>query len=239
MIKNIFLLFIFLIVSLNYANFDFNLISIAISDEEKCAVIKNREKTFILTEGDYIENYKLTKISDTKIYLENGEKRIIINLFSKNTKIEILNQKKKKSTFLNSRKTKPVFKWPCKLHKISSGFGYRQHPLGGGRLFHKGIDIPVHYGTPIYAAADGKVKYCGWFDGYGKIVILKHKKGFQTRYAHLSRILVRKGTFVKQGQKIALSGNTGRSTGPHLHFEIRKNGIPINPLKFLPHDEKK
>jgi len=100
---------------------------------------------------------------------------------------------------------------------------------------HRAIDLGVPEGTPVYAADSGFVVYAGWNDqGYGKLVIIDHRNGFMTYYAHLSVIKVDVGMSVHKGQIIGLSGNTGKSTGPHLHFEIRLNGVPRNPLGFLP-----
>jgi len=118
------------------------------------------------------------------------------------------------------------FHWPAR-GRISSCFGPRW-----GR-FHEGIDIAIITGTPVKAAAGGRVLYSGWSNGYGKIVIIDHGDEVQTRYAHNSRLLVKKGMYVKRGQVIARSGSTGRSTGPHLHFEIRFHGKPVNPLDYL------
>jgi len=111
--------------------------------------------------------------------------------------------------------------------RITSRFGYRW-----GRM-HEGVDIAAPTGTPIYAAASGKVIYAGWKSGYGKCVILKHGDGYHTVYGHASKIYVSIGEYVDRGQKIAAVGSTGRSTGPHLHFEVRKNGVPKNPLKYI------
>ncbi|RMF93462.1 MAG: M23 family metallopeptidase [Nitrospinota bacterium] len=125
------------------------------------------------------------------------------------------------------------FIWPVR-GKITSHYGRRQHPMGGHRGdFHSGIDIGVRRRTPVLAAEDGVVVDARYYGGYGRTVILSHKNGFKTLYAHNHRLLVRKGQWVKQGEVIALSGNTGRSSGPHLHFEILKNGKPLNPLRFL------
>jgi len=113
---------------------------------------------------------------------------------------------------------------------IVSGFGYRVHPIFRRVKFHYGIDIAAPSGTPIRAAAGGVVVFAGWRRAYGNTVIIDHGNGMATLYAHCSRILVGEGEVVKQGQVIALVGNTGLSTGPHLHFEVRRYGEPINPL---------
>lgn len=115
----------------------------------------------------------------------------------------------------------------------SSNFGYRIDPFTGARSFHEGIDFPAETGTPIVAAASGKVLYAGWHPEYGKIVEVDHGNGLVSRYAHASKILVNEGDLVVRGQRLAFSGSTGRSTGPHLHFEVRLNGVPQNPARFL------
>jgi murein DD-endopeptidase MepM/ murein hydrolase activator NlpD len=111
--------------------------------------------------------------------------------------------------------------------KITSTFGMRW-----GRM-HTGIDIAAPTGTPIYASAGGQVTFSGWNGGYGNLVIIDHGNGMQTYYAHNSKNLVKQGQSVSKGAHIANMGNTGNSTGPHLHFEIRRNGTPLNPLNFL------
>lgn len=116
---------------------------------------------------------------------------------------------------------------------ISSHFGWRIGPISGKQEFHEGLDIGVWYNTPVLATADGIVKFAGWMNGYGWVIIIDHGFGFETRYGHLNRMKVRKGKAVKRGQVIALSGNSGSSTGPHLHYEVRKNNIPQNPLKYI------
>ena len=121
-----------------------------------------------------------------------------------------------------------TFMWPTK-GVFTSGFGWRW-----GRM-HKGIDIANNVGTPIVAARDGIVKFSGWSSGYGYLVELAHSDGSSTRYAHNSRLLVRKGQVIPQGVKISLMGSTGRSTGPHLHFEIRqRGGSALDPMAKLP-----
>jgi murein DD-endopeptidase MepM/ murein hydrolase activator NlpD len=116
---------------------------------------------------------------------------------------------------------------------FTSNFGIRTDPFRGGRAMHAGVDIPGAYATPIYATADAIVGRTGWAGGYGNLVELEHGKGIQTRYGHLSSILVTPGMRVKRGQMIALMGSTGRSTGTHLHYEVRIDGQAINPVPFL------
>ena len=121
----------------------------------------------------------------------------------------------------------PVHGW------IGAHYGWRIHPFTKKRSFHKGIDLGAPYGAPIMAAASGVVTYAGWAGNYGKMIEIDHGNGFRTRYAHCSKIYVRIGQKVKQGQIIGRVGKTGRATTKHLHFEVRKNGKPINPLKVL------
>ncbi|PAF45880.1 M23 family metallopeptidase [Helicobacter sp. 11S02629-2] len=119
--------------------------------------------------------------------------------------------------------------------RISAPFGMRMHPILHILRFHAGIDLATKVGTPVYASADGVVDYAnnGYNGGYGKLVKISHSFGFRTYYAHLSKVLVQAGEFVKKGQTIAYSGTTGASTGPHLHYEIRFLGKPINPIGFI------
>lgn len=123
--------------------------------------------------------------------------------------------------------------WPVQ-GEITSPFGYRGNPIGGGSGFHEGIDIGVDAGTPVHATAAGKVTEAGWVDGYGNLVEIDHGNGFVTRYGHNSMILVTLGQEVQAGAIISLAGSTGRSTGPHVHYEVRINGSPVNPMSFLP-----
>jgi murein DD-endopeptidase MepM/ murein hydrolase activator NlpD len=131
------------------------------------------------------------------------------------------------------RLEKNAFIWPVR-GRISSGFGWRTHPIKKTRLFHNGVDIAVSTGTKIKAAAAGEVVYSGWMNGFGYTVIIDHGRGVETLYGHNSRVLVRKGAYVHKGQDVALSGNTGLSTGPHLHFGVLKDEKPLNPRNYLP-----
>jgi murein DD-endopeptidase MepM/ murein hydrolase activator NlpD len=116
---------------------------------------------------------------------------------------------------------------------FSSNFGFRIDPFTGQRALHEGIDFPAEIGTPIQAAASGKVVFADVAPEYGKMVEIDHGNGLSTRYAHASKLLVKEGDLVVAGQTIAAVGTTGRSTGPHLHFEVRQNGVAVNPAKFL------
>ena len=126
-----------------------------------------------------------------------------------------------------SRSIGERFIWPT-TGELTSGFGYRW-----GRL-HSGIDLANDVGTQIRAARSGRVIHAGWYSGYGTTVVIEHEQGYITLYGHLSEAIVQDGQYIKGGQPIAYMGSTGNSTGPHLHFEVRKNGVPINPYSILP-----
>lgn len=113
--------------------------------------------------------------------------------------------------------------------RVTSGFGQRFHPILGYARFHRGLDLAAAMGSPIVAAADGRVVSAGWAGGYGRQVAIAHADGIQTRYGHMSRIAASPGEIVRQGQVIGYVGSTGLSTGPHLHYEVMKNGRPVNP----------
>ncbi len=130
-------------------------------------------------------------------------------------------------------KTPPTYVKPINGGRLSSGFGKRTAPKKGASTYHKGVDWATPTGTAVYASCGGTVAKAGWGSGYGYVVYINHEDGRQTRYAHLSKVLVSAGDTVRQGDKIALSGNTGVSTGPHLHFEILINGSQVNPLKYI------
>ena len=123
--------------------------------------------------------------------------------------------------------------WPTVSERITSTFGYRKDPFTRRAAFHSGLDIAGDSGDPIYASAEGVVKYAGYDSDYGYNVIIKHASGVSTRYGHMRKYLVKEGQKVAQGEKVGLLGSTGRSTGPHLHFEVIKSGNTIDPMPYL------
>jgi len=122
--------------------------------------------------------------------------------------------------------------WPTQGW-VTSDFGVRHDPYNEDRSMHQGLDISTPHGQPVQTPSDGTVVFNGSEGGYGKVLVIDHGYGVKTRYAHLSETVVRLGERVARGQKVAAVGNTGRSTGPHLHYEVRVNGIPENPRKFI------
>ena len=120
---------------------------------------------------------------------------------------------------------------------LTSGYGMRVHPVLGGRRAHKGVDLAAPTGTPIYATADGVVRKAEWFSSYGLFVQLEHGASLETRYGHMSRLNVFNGQQVRKGDLIGYVGSTGRSTGPHLHYEVRIGGAAVNPIPYMQADE--
>lgn len=123
--------------------------------------------------------------------------------------------------------------WPVHKNKITSKFGLRVDPFKNITSFHTGVDIRGNTGDPVFSAADGQVTKAEYFGGFGNLIIIKHSEEHETLYAHLARIDVKAGDYVKKGEKIGAVGSTGRSTGPHLHYEIFENGSPIDPYTYL------
>ncbi len=116
---------------------------------------------------------------------------------------------------------------------VSSFFGERKHPISGEEDFHEGIDIAAAEGTAVHAAADGVVTFSGWDGAYGYRVALQHSKDFSTSYAHCSRIIAKEGDVIRRGERIALCGSTGQSTGPHVHFSCELGGVNVDPMEVL------
>ncbi|MDE6513876.1 MAG: M23 family metallopeptidase [Muribaculaceae bacterium] len=122
------------------------------------------------------------------------------------------------------------------LKQMASGYGRRVDPVYGTMKFHEGMDFACDVGTPVYATGDGTVKAADWHSGYGNRIDIDHGFGYLTRYAHLSKISVKPGQSVKRGDLIGLSGNTGKSTGPHVHYEVRLKDVPQNPVNYYFYD---
>lgn len=158
--------------------------------------------------------YRNAELMNTDILYQNVTVKAVAKIVERGTKVP------------------PNYVYPL-WGRLSSTFGRRKAPKRGASTFHKGIDIAVPIGTAVMASCGGTVSRAGWGSGYGYCVYIDHPDGKSTRYGHLSKVLVKAGQKVSQGQKIALSGNTGVSTGPHLHFEILVGGTQVNPLKYL------
>ncbi len=156
-----------------------------------------------------------SEVIDTEVVMEEVVAEAVPKIVEKGTKIP------------------PTYIKPLSGGRLTSGFGRRTSTIRGMTSYHLGVDWGTPVGTSVWASCGGQVTHAGWMSGYGYCIFINHPDGKQTRYAHLSRILVRSGQYVSQGEKIALSGNSGVSTGPHLHFEIRINGKAVNPLNYL------
>jgi murein DD-endopeptidase MepM/ murein hydrolase activator NlpD len=118
-------------------------------------------------------------------------------------------------------------------YRLTSGYGWRKHPTSGKTRLHEGTDFAGAVGTPIYSTADGVVTFAGWAGGYGRVIKIRHALGFETRYAHLSKISVKQGQRVSRGDRIGDMGSSGRSTGPHVHYEVRIGGKAVNPMTYI------
>ncbi len=177
---------------------------------------------------------------DINIPLEEKHNNLIremhrqINQVATATKKQVLDFKnlikmleQKRNLLASTPSIRPADGW------VTSGFGYRTSPFTGQKEFHAGLDIANKPGTKIIATADGRVSFAGGKMYIGNMVIIDHGHGRITKYGHMKKILVHPGQKVKRGQVIGLIGNTGRSTGPHVHYEVRINGTPVNPLKYI------
>ena len=208
--------------------------------KDKEMLEKNRAK--LIYKREFLEKIKKHLEEEEKqLNIAMKEKQSFIDELSKNIQIplnsvgEIINKRMEKignfqtnSSFISGKILFPV----SDSKRITSSYGYRVHPIDKTTKFHSGIDIGVEEGKDILTVQDGVVIYADWLGGYGKTVIISHGNNITTLYAHNSELLVKLGDKVKKGQVIAKSGNTGFSTGPHLHFEIRINNIPVNPILY-------
>jgi len=161
---------------------------------------------------------------------------ISVSLDNLNTEISVQTQEKVELyKFLENQKSMLASTpsiWPTKGW-VSSGFGNHTSPFTNEKEFHSGIDISGRMNTPIIAPADGVVSSVRQTYGYGKTLVINHGYGLKTTYGHLRKFLIKKGQYVKRGQEIALVGNSGRTTGPHLHYEVHLNGLAVNPLRYI------
>lgn len=222
--------------------------------------IKNKEKE-IMKINSNIDNLRIKRetkeIKNENINVENVEKKEI-KIFNKslenikvknNIKNNIVNMNKiEKVNNIESETNEKIkkmlgnfdlnkiksyhLKWPVNSNKISSPFGMRQHPILGEEKFHKGVDIEIAKGGELMAGVSGIITYSGEKGNYGKLVEIERDDGLKVRYAHLSKINVEVGDEVKEGEIIGYTGNSGMSTGPHLHYEVIIGGVAVDPMKF-------
>jgi murein DD-endopeptidase MepM/ murein hydrolase activator NlpD len=175
---------------------------------------------------------QLKKLLDNINKIRNVDDGSMKVLLATENKIEKYNELVEAETRLkNYMETLPT-QWPTS-GRISSRFGTRSDPFHSNSRFHEGLDIAADYGRSIVAAASGIVTFAGRDQGYGNTVRVRHDNGITTSYSHASKLLVKKGQRIKKGSIIARVGSTGRSTGPHLHYEVHLNGTPVNPMKYL------
>jgi len=186
-----------------------------------------REVEEIIGIGPDINASFADRVQQAKVHEEETKKKIVENMQNevKQEKVSAI----QKALLLNSI---PNGK-PLNYRRIASPFGYRIHPVTHKNTFHAGLDLPAKYGTPIYAPASGVVVYAGKKGAYGNFMLIAHSYGFKTAYGHLSKFAVKSGDYVTKGQKIAYVGSTGRSTGPHLHYEIRYLTKWVDPKPFM------
>lgn len=182
--------------------------------------------------GDVVEIlYSVTRTEDAKVV--RGGELVYANLTSRGKSNAIYRFERDGDTeYFDERGQsvrKSLLRTPIDGARVTSGFGMRRHPILGYSKMHKGVDFGAPTGTPIFAAGDGVIQFAGWSGGYGQYVKIKHNNTYSTAYGHMSRILVKPGQRVKQGDVIGRVGSTGRSTGPHLHFEVLSGGTQINP----------
>ena len=175
---------------------------------------------------------KKEQLPDFKFKKNNDKTQTIASKKSDKT---VVNDKKKPeiaSDINREKDNKLRLAWPLR-GPITSGFGYRTHPFSNEKTFHYNLDIGAEIGTPVRASAEGVIIFSGWKGAYGNLIVIQHKNNYITVYAHNSKLIVEENEPVKKGQKIALSGKTGATTGAHLHFEIRKGIVPLNPSRIL------
>lgn len=202
--------------------------------------LKNKAQSDTEIKTNSVLNIKeITKDQSEKIDITSLYSAEITNLvISTNSALSVIpSQNNDETNSLFISKLSSFFKEsivnPLEYISFTSLYGERNHPVLKKKKNHKGIDLKASIGTNVFAFTDGIVKYAGKMNGYGNIVIISHKDGYETRYAHLNKINIKNNQKVKSGEKIASSGKSGLVSGPNLHFEIRKEGIPLNPLDYI------
>jgi murein DD-endopeptidase MepM/ murein hydrolase activator NlpD len=212
---------------------------VAKMEEELRAMLKLKSRKALLEytgEGGptAADQSRLTQILNNHLTVTENQFDESVGVFQKFARMRLESYSEVKKYVVTQRSlmaSRPT-SWPVRGW-ITSRFGYRVSPFFEGSTFHQGMDIANEEGTSIKAPADGVVVYCGWHGSYGKLIVLDHGYSFSTRYGHLDRTLVNVGQRIKRGQVIAFLGDTGRSTAPHLHYEIRLNGVPVDPMQYL------
>ena len=167
-----------------------------------------------------------------EVYESEPIKNEALNVDSTRILHEILKNRLTPLVFSNPNNVPSIYPLKKGVGNKTSNYGYRHHPKSQKRKFHTGVDIAAYSGAEIYATADGIVESAGWTGGYGNYVVIKHSDDYKTAYAHQSKVLVQKGDAIKCGDIIGRVGNTGRSTGPHLHYEVIYKEKKVNPEKF-------
>ena len=204
-----------------------------LNEEVKNSTLEILERKIIFLENIFSKTraYDLTKLDNIKneneiggpLEIEDQENKVAFAIYDKAARFELLRE-----VFLSVPLATPIEKY-----YITSSYGYRKDPYTKRRAFHKGIDLGAAWGSDIVSTASGKVSFVGNYGSYGKSIFIDHGNGIETRYAHLSKIFVKKGEIVDLGNIIGKIGNTGRSTGKHLHYEIKVNDKARNPYPFL------
>ena len=175
---------------------------------------------------DDIPNDITNRITEIEMNVNALSRKVKLELNSYNNLYDVVRNHSDNLKFVPSIR-------PVQSGYINSEYGYRKDPFNGNTRFHYGLDIAVNVGTKVYAPADGKIKFAGNQGGFGRVVKIDHSNGYRTIFAHLSKINVKPGAKVKRGDFIALTGKSGRTVGPHLHYEVHHYGAPQNPLDYF------
>ncbi|WP_051251682.1 M23 family metallopeptidase [Psychrilyobacter atlanticus] len=195
-------------------------------------IVKSGDTLYSISKKYDVKVNSLKKINNLKSNtLYRGNKIYLGKMVSKG---DLNYSSSSSTTYKNNSKSSTLknFGQPLKTMSVNSPYGYRDHPVLGRKILHTGVDLKASMNTPVYSPYSGVVTYAGWMNGYGKIIIIDNGNNYETRFAHLNRILIKKGQRVTKGKVIAKSGKTGRVTGPHLHYEIRYKKQSMNPMKL-------